>query len=82
MSTQTLSSALDALVATAERAGLDPAAARAEGETLAAAVAEPSVGAYVAWAEQTGRPADAEQFFTAASKASQAVTYLASLQGA
>lgn len=68
MSTQTLSSALDALVATAERAGLDPAAARAEGETLAAAVAEPSVGAYVAWAEQTGRPADAEQFFTAASK--------------
>ena len=45
MTSKTLRSALDQLVAVAETAGLDPEQALAEGEQLAAAVCEPSVGA-------------------------------------
>jgi len=68
MSTESLASALDALAAVARRSGLDADAARAEGEALAAAVAEPAVGAYGAWAAQTRRTPNAQDFFTAASR--------------
>ncbi|WP_278259161.1 hypothetical protein [Nocardioides convexus] len=57
----TLADALDALVATARAAGLDEAAARAEGEVVAATVSERSRGAFVAWSEQTGRAVSAEE---------------------
>ncbi len=63
-----LASALAALVASAERAGLDPAAARAEGEALAATVAESARGAWVDWSEQTGGGRRAEDFTRAASR--------------
>jgi len=59
---------LDALVAAARSAGIDEATARAEGEALAATVAERSKGAFVDWAEQTGRTGGAEDFFLAAKK--------------
>jgi hypothetical protein len=59
---------LDALVAAARTAGIDEATARAEGEALAATVAERSKGAFVDWAEQTGRIGGAEEFFLAAKK--------------
>jgi ATPase family associated with various cellular activities (AAA)/AAA lid domain len=67
MSTQTLGDAIAALAAAAQRAGLDPAVARSEGESLAAAVAEPATGAYGAWASELGRTPDATAFFAAAS---------------
>ncbi len=67
MTTQTLSAALDALVAAAQRAGLDASTARSEGESLAAAVAEPATGAFGAWASELGRTPDATAFFAAAS---------------
>ena len=44
MTTSELSTTLDDLVAVARTAGVDEAAARAEGEQLAAAVAEPATG--------------------------------------
>jgi hypothetical protein len=66
--TQNLRNALDALVATAESAGLDAAAARDEGVRIAAAVAESAIGASVEWVEQTGA-ATADEFFEAASSA-------------
>lgn len=68
-STTTVGAALARLVAVARTAGVDEATARAEGEALAATVSEPSRGAFVSWAEQTGRPAAlAEEFFDAASR--------------
>ncbi len=67
MSTQSLASALDALAAAARAGGLDADQARAEGEALAASVAEPAVGAYEAWAVQVGRTPNARDFFAAAS---------------
>jgi hypothetical protein len=63
----TLRQALDALTALATAAGLDPASARAEGEALAATVAEPARGAYVDWCTETGH-GTAEDFTTAASR--------------
>ena len=65
-STTDLTAALDALVAAARAAGLDEATARAEGEAVAATVSERSRGAFVTWAQQTGRAGGAEDFFVAA----------------
>jgi len=61
-----LADCLNALVAAARAAGIDEATARAEGEALAATVAERSKGAFVDWCEQTGRPGATEEFFVAA----------------
>ncbi len=61
-----LADTLDALVAAGRAAGIDEATARAEGEALAATVAERSKGAFVDWAAQTGRDGGAEDFFVAA----------------
>ncbi len=61
-----LADALDALVAAARDAGVDEAAARAEGEAMAATVSERSKGAFVEWCEQTGKPGATEEFFVAA----------------
>ena len=61
-----LSDSLAALVAAAREAGIDETTARAEGEALAATVSERSKGAFVDWAQQTGRPGGAEEFFMAA----------------
>ncbi|MEO5665826.1 MAG: AAA family ATPase [Nocardioides sp.] len=63
----TLKEALDALSALATTAGIDPAVARAEGESLAATVAGPARGAYVDWCAETGH-GTAEDFTTAASR--------------
>ncbi|KQW53638.1 hypothetical protein ASC77_05055 [Nocardioides sp. Root1257] len=63
-----LAEALRALEEAARAAGVDPAEARAEGERLAATVAEPARGAYVDWSEQTGRASSAEDFMEAASR--------------
>jgi len=63
-----LPAALDSLAEAAERAGLDPAAARAEGEAIAATVAEPARGAFVDWLAATGRGGGAEDFTRAASR--------------
>jgi hypothetical protein len=62
-----LADALDALAALARTAGLDAAVARAEGESLAATIAEPARGAYVDWCAETGHRT-AEEFTTAASR--------------
>ncbi|QIK76550.1 AAA family ATPase [Nocardioides piscis] len=64
---RTLREALDALTELAATAGLDPALARAEGEALAATVAEPARGAYADWCTETGH-STAEDFTTAASR--------------
>lgn len=61
-----LADCIDALVAAARSAGVDESAARAEGEALAATVAERSKGAFVDWCEQTGKPGATEEFFVAA----------------
>jgi hypothetical protein len=63
-----LRQALDALVATAENAGLDSAAARDEGARIAAAVAESAIGASLQWVDATGA-GSADEFFEAASSA-------------
>ncbi len=68
MSELSLAEALDALVAAARDADVDLVAARLEGESLAATVAEPAKGAYVAWSEQTGGGRSAEDFTNAASR--------------
>ena len=68
MPNESLASALDALAAAADRAGLDPEQARSEGAALAAAVAEPATGAFGAWASELGRTPDATAFFAAASR--------------
>ena len=62
-----LREALETLTALATAAGLDPQVARAEGESLAATVAEPARGAYVDWCTETGH-GSAEDFTTAASR--------------
>lgn len=64
----TLAEALDALVAAAGAAGVDEAAARAEGEAVAATVSERSRGAFVVWSEQTGRAVSAEEHALAAKR--------------
>ncbi|GAA4104124.1 AAA family ATPase [Nocardioides kongjuensis] len=64
----TLTEALDALVAAARAAGLDEAAARAEGEAVAATVSERSRGAFVDWCAQTGRERSAEEHMLAAKR--------------
>ncbi|GGM26192.1 AAA family ATPase [Promicromonospora citrea] len=62
-----LTDALDALAATGSAAGLAAAAARGEGERLAAAVAESSPGAPADWLDATHRPPGGLQpFFDAA----------------
>ena len=61
-----LTDALDALADAARAAGLDAAQARAEGEALAAAVAEHMKGSFARWSEQTGREVSAEAFMEAA----------------
>ena len=66
--TPDLPATLDDLVKAAEAAGLPGEEARAEGEILAAAVAESSVGAFVDWCTATGRAISAETFITAAMK--------------
>ncbi len=66
--TTTLAAALDALVAAARAAGVDEAAARAEGEAVAATVSERSRGAFVVWSEQTGRAVSAEEHAQAAKR--------------
>ncbi|MDR7381918.1 AAA family ATPase [Promicromonospora iranensis] len=67
--TTALGAALDALAATATTVGVSGAAARAEGERLAAAVAESSPGAPADWIAATGRPTSGgslQPFFDAA----------------
>ncbi|MCX6401658.1 MAG: AAA family ATPase [Propionibacteriales bacterium] len=68
MTGTTLAAALDALVAAARAAGVDEAAARAEGEAVAATVSERSRGAFVVWSEQTGRAVSAEEHALAAKR--------------
>ena len=63
-----LAAALQVLEAAATAAGIDPGEARAEGERLAATVAESARGAYVDWSEQTGGGRSAEDFMDAASR--------------
>ena len=67
-STKSLSDTLAALAEAAAAAGLDADTARAEGEALAATVAEAARGAFVDWSAQTGRPRSAEEFMDAASR--------------
>ena len=61
-----LPAALDALAAAARSAGLDEAAARAEGEAVAATVSERSRGAFLDWCAATGRARSAEEHMLAA----------------
>jgi len=63
-----LSAALAELIVTAQAAGVDESVARAEGEALAATIAEPARGAFGDWSAQTGRDRSAEEFFDAASR--------------
>jgi hypothetical protein len=67
-SSPSLATALAALGEAAAAAGVDPDIARAEGEALAATVAEPATGAYQDWSAQTGGDRSAEEFFDAASR--------------
>jgi SpoVK/Ycf46/Vps4 family AAA+-type ATPase len=64
-STRTLSDALGTLRTVAGKASLERDAAAAEGEALAAAVAEAAEQAYLDWGEQTGHT-DPQAFFDAA----------------
>ncbi|MGI5190183.1 AAA family ATPase [Promicromonospora sp. CA-289599] len=68
MTTTALATALDALAATAAAAGVSREGARAEGERLAAAVAESSPAAPADWLAATGRPTSGslQAFFDAA----------------
>ncbi len=66
MSTPDLAGTLDALADAARTAGVDPAAARTEGEQLAATVAESAVGSFVDWCTATGRAISAQVFMDAA----------------
>ena len=68
MSVLALGDALAALEAAARDAGVDPAAARREGEALAATVAEPARGAFLDWSEETGGGRTAQDFQDAASR--------------
>jgi ATPase family associated with various cellular activities (AAA)/AAA lid domain len=62
-----LTDALALLERTARAAGLDPAGARAEGEALAAAIAESASGAHADWGIETGHR-ETQAFFDAASR--------------
>jgi hypothetical protein len=64
----TLSAALAALLEVAAAAGVPQDVARAEGESLAATIAEPATGAYVDWVRETGGGRTAEDFMSAASR--------------
>ena len=66
--TPSLAAALAALTEAAVAAGIDPDVARAEGEALAATVAESAPGAWQDWSAQTGGDRSAEEFTTAASR--------------
>ncbi len=66
MSALSLADALAALESVASEADIDPAAARREGEALAATVSERSPGAFVVWCEETGRERSAEEHAVAA----------------
>lgn len=68
MTSNALRSALDRLAAVASTAGLDPDQALVEGEQLAAAVSEPAVGAFIDWATELGREANAQEYFAAAAR--------------
>jgi adenylate kinase family enzyme len=63
-----LAAALASLLEVAQAAGVAEDAARAEGESLAATVAEAAVGAWTDWARQTGGDRGAEDFSRAASQ--------------
>jgi hypothetical protein len=63
-----LSAAIAALLEVAAAAGIPEAAARAEGESLAATVAEPATGAYLDWVRETGGGRGAEDFMRAAQR--------------
>ena len=63
-----LAAALAALIEVAGAADVEESVARAEGESLAAAVAEGAPGAYVDWVAQTGGDRGAEDFAAAASR--------------
>jgi Holliday junction resolvasome RuvABC ATP-dependent DNA helicase subunit len=63
-----LADALSALDEAARTADIDPAVARAEGEALAATVAEAARGAFVDWSTETGRERSADEFMDAASR--------------
>ena len=54
--------AIAALLEVAVRAGIAEDVARAEGESLAATVAEPATGAYLDWVRETGGGRSAEDF--------------------
>ncbi len=66
-STHPLAGALDRLAAAGRAAGADPATARAEGESLAATIAEAATGAFADWGAATGG-GGAEEFMVAASR--------------
>ncbi len=66
--TSSLATALAALAEAAAAAGVDPDVARAEGEAIAATVAEPATGAWQDWSAQTGGDRSVEEFFDAASR--------------
>src|SRR4051812_48771032 len=63
-----LATALADLGEAAAAAGVDPDLARAEGEAIAATVAESAPGAWQDWNTQTGGDRSAEEFFDAASR--------------
>ncbi len=63
-----LATALADLGESAAAAGVDPDVARAEGEAIAATVAESAAGAWQDWSAQTGGDRGAEDFFDAASR--------------
>lgn len=66
MADSSLRAAVDELARLAGESGLDPQEARQEAFDLAAAVAEPAVGAYLDWCAEADREAVATEFFTAA----------------
>ena len=65
MTSLTLRAALDSLAGVAASVGVDPVQARLEGIQLAAAVSEPATGAFLDWADQLGRPANAQDLLLA-----------------
>ena len=66
MTNPDLATSLDDLAAAARAAGVNDAAARIEGEQLAAAVSESAVGSFVDWCVATGRAISASEFMEAA----------------
>ena len=66
MTNPDLATSLDDLAAAARAAGVNDAAARIEGEQLAAAVSESAVGSFVDWCVATDRAISASEFMEAA----------------